>query len=123
MLRSISDSSSPMTSPTCFLLRPVLSAMLAIIWLLVILPLIAGAAFLAGAAFFLAAAFLRAGAFLAATFFFLAGAFFFFAAAFLVAMFVRTFPKFLDGLFSVSRSLLRFPYRRKQRLSRARAKV
>ena len=81
MLRSISECSSSITEPTCFLLKPVLSATLARIWLLVSFSEIAVAAFFAGAAF-LATAFL-AGAFLAAAF--LAGAFPF-AAAFLVAM-------------------------------------
>jgi hypothetical protein len=68
MLRSISVSSSVSTSPTCFLDSPVLSAMFAMICVLVILScnavtLRAGAAF-AGA--FLATAFFFAGAFFAA---------------------------------------------------------
>ena len=86
MLRSIRVCISSMTEEICFLLRPVLSARLVTIWLLVILVLMAGA-FFTGAAF-LAAAFFLAGAFLAAAFF--AGAFF--LAAFLVAMLFSTFP-------------------------------
>lgn len=76
MLPSIRFSSCCMTSDTCFLLRPVLSAMVPTICVLVIFSEMAFT--LAGAA---AGAFL-AGAFLAAAFF--AGAFL--AAAFLVAM-------------------------------------
>ena len=83
ILPSINASICCITSETCFFVKPVLSAIVPTIWVLVILVEIAFT--FAGAA--LAAGFL-AGAFLAAAFFF-AGAFF--AAAFLVAWVFITF--------------------------------